>query len=613
MSDVIDDEKSNRNNSNNNGLVQISIGKLVVSMLPLAILAGVCWWMGLFYISTSLLIGCGRTLLQLSLLGILLKPIFLWGDTKWWLVVGYVMFMILLAAYEASSRTKYIFQGQFLCILASLLVNISWVSLFAFGVILRPQPTLWNPRYVIPVVGMLLGNSITAVALSMDAITKSMVEQKQEIELLLSFGATKWEAISRLLGEAIAVGSTPILNTMRVIGIISIPGMMTGQILGGSTAITAARYQMLIIYLIAMSTMSVTLMNSFMAVEAGFDLRHHMLRTDRFVKSNRMRLAGILVWLLTSSLPGSYTYLVNPRMEPVSIHFNTPTINASNSASDSLTIHLMKEACSSNEALEEHRLEVLGLSRSFELPESANRGEPSAKPNRRVLFENVTLAVGPGDLILVKGPSGVGKSSLMRMMAGLDPLQEDNSNSIGPSKRNRTSWMEFDGKSWHEHYTGAASSAAWRKKVRYVTQSKVSIPGTPQDLVNRIASFASWRHDNNNGLSAMEFAGDAKEYMHQWGLGSDAFDKEWSVLSGGEAQRIIVALALASRPSILLFDECTSALDAQSKIAVENSVKDYVNVHRGGACWISHDMQQAERMASFETGGTCPGGIGYQV
>jgi ABC-type dipeptide/oligopeptide/nickel transport system ATPase subunit len=135
----------------------------------------------------------------------------------------------------------------------------------------------------------------------------------------------------------------------------------------------------------------------------------------------------------------------------------------------------------------------------------------------------------------------------------------------------------------------------------YIIQSKVSIPGTPIDMMNRVASFHSWQQD---GLSINEWVQDTRDYLIQWGLGGDALTKEWSALSGGEAQRVVVELALASRPKILLFDASTSALDRSTKIAVENSVKKFIHEHKGGAsCWISHDMEQAECMTSFESEG----------
>ena len=81
------------------------------------------------------------------------------------------------------------------------------------------------------------------------------------------------------------------------------------------------------------------------------------------------------------------------------------------------------------------------------------------------------------------------------------------------------------------------------------------------------------------------------------GLGYLTLGQPATTLSGGEAQRILIAITLASQPKYVLFDESTSALDKASKMAVEDSVKAFVQQGRGGVLWISHDEEQAERMA----------------
>ena len=91
-----------------------------------------------------------------------------------------------------------------------------------------------------------------------------------------------------------------------------------------------------------------------------------------------------------------------------------------------------------------------------------------------------------------------------------------------------------------------------------------------------------------------------QKYLHKWGIESNCLDKEWSMLSGGESQRVITAMAMASNPSILLLDEVSSGLDLPTKIVVEESVKEFVLSQSCGVIWVSHDSQQAERMSHFD-------------
>ena len=155
------------------------------------------------------------------------------------MVVGYVALMILLAAHESVTRSKYYFPRMYVRVLGLIASNMLVVSVFAFVVVLQPTPA-WNPHYVIPIVSMLLGNSINAVSLLLSLMTTSLVENPAKIKLYLCFGATRVKSTSRLLNNAVQIGATPQLNSMAIIGLISIPRMMTGKILGSTLATQAS-------------------------------------------------------------------------------------------------------------------------------------------------------------------------------------------------------------------------------------------------------------------------------------------------------------------------------------------------------------------------------------
>ena len=123
----------------------------------------------------------------------------------------------------------------------------------------------WDPQYVIPVTGMLLGDCINSIYLCLDLALSALAEgggggggksgggvgSRGEADMVLEVGAKAREVASRLRRGAVRTALTPVLNQMAIIGKVSIPGMMTGQILGGSPVMEAARYQMLVMYLIA--------------------------------------------------------------------------------------------------------------------------------------------------------------------------------------------------------------------------------------------------------------------------------------------------------------------------------------------------------------------------
>jgi hypothetical protein len=124
----------------NNEIIELSNARLAIVLLPLTCLAGCFWWLDLITVSTSILSGSFRTFFQLSFLGAFLAPVFKLGVDRPSVVLIYSLSMVALAANEATSRTKYTYDGQLFHILASLLFNVAWVAIFAFAFVLKPKP-----------------------------------------------------------------------------------------------------------------------------------------------------------------------------------------------------------------------------------------------------------------------------------------------------------------------------------------------------------------------------------------------------------------------------------------------------------------------------------------
>jgi len=127
------------------------------------------------------------------------------------------------------------------------------VTVFALVVILGDSPW-YTPQYAIPLLGMLLGNTMNGISISMDRLTHAAWEQRSVIEARLMLGERWDEAISEIRRQAIRSGMIPIINAMAAAGIISLPGMMTGQILAGAAPVDAVKYQILIMFLITAGT-----------------------------------------------------------------------------------------------------------------------------------------------------------------------------------------------------------------------------------------------------------------------------------------------------------------------------------------------------------------------
>lgn len=197
---------------------------------------------------------------------------------------------------------------------------------------------------------------------------------------------------------------------------------------------------------------------------------------------------------------------------------------------------------------------------------------PTLTAADRTLARALELCVGAGDRLFVRGPSGSGKTRLLRALAGLDPV--DGVLTLDERSPTELGWP------------------TWRARVALVPQRVPALPGTPRDL-----------HVRANALrTSPPHPDDPARHLPAWGLDPALLDQRWASLSGGEAQRLLLAVILARRPDVLLLDEPTSALDPAAALAVEATLADHP------AVWVTHDADQAERLATATLHLTAPEG-----
>ncbi len=263
------------------GLISLSPLDLMLASTLVLLLALISWRMR-FGIERRLLISALRTTVQLSLIGFVLKTLFENATFVW---VGMLaLLMLLVAGREVMARQERRFAGWWGYGVGTLSMFISAfsVTVLALNVLIQPAPW-YLPQYAIPLLGMLLGNTMNGIALGLDRLTSMAWQQRQVIEARLMLGQTASTAISDIRRESIRVGLVPIVNAMAAAGVISLPGMMTGQILAGSPPLEAVKYQILIMFLIASGTGFGTLAAVWLGSRRLFDKRER-LRLDRLDK-----------------------------------------------------------------------------------------------------------------------------------------------------------------------------------------------------------------------------------------------------------------------------------------------------------------------------------------
>jgi putative ABC transport system permease protein len=192
-----------------------------------------------------------RTVLQLAFIGLVLEWVF--ALDRWYWVVPVLLVMLTVAARAAVNRSARQFDGAYLASFATLVLATGTVTFAATEIVIGVE-SWYQPRYVIPLLGMLLGNGLNGISLSMDRLLSDLVERRAAVEARLALGASLWTAVRPWVADAVRVGMTPIINSMMVVGIVSLPGMMTGQILAGADPVDAVSYQILIMFMIAGAT-----------------------------------------------------------------------------------------------------------------------------------------------------------------------------------------------------------------------------------------------------------------------------------------------------------------------------------------------------------------------
>lgn len=226
----------------------------------------------------TLAIASLRMIVQLALVALVLKFIFAQTSPLW--TVLFAAVMALAAVAEIIMRQEHRFAGWRAMLLSSSPAFVAGLmTTFVALAVIQPDPW-YAPRILLPLLGMLVGNALSGVALVLDSMTAAAIRERPAIEARIALGATRFVAFEDILRRSLRTGLMPILNAMAAAGVVSLPGMMTGQILAGIDPVEAAKYQVLIMFLIAGSTAIAVLAGGLASVWLLTDERHR-LRLDR--------------------------------------------------------------------------------------------------------------------------------------------------------------------------------------------------------------------------------------------------------------------------------------------------------------------------------------------
>ncbi len=215
----------------------------------------------------NLTISLLRLTIQLLLVGLYLQ--FLFKLNAWWLTVLWFIFMIFAADVSLLSASKLSLRRFLFPIFLSLLAGTLVPLIYMLGIIIK-LPNLLEAQYFIPLAGMIIGNSLRADIIGLSRFYDLIRTDEKCYLLSLAQGATLHESVKPYLQRAFSASLAPSLASMATIGIVSLPGMMTGIILGGTNPFVAIKYQIAIMIAIFTGTTMTVILGIILTAKKSF-------------------------------------------------------------------------------------------------------------------------------------------------------------------------------------------------------------------------------------------------------------------------------------------------------------------------------------------------------
>jgi putative ABC transport system permease protein len=233
----------------------------------------------------QLAIATVRLVIQLVLVGFILRAVFALASPL--VTLGVVLTMIAIAGREVASRPEQRLGrlGNYAVGASAVFIATALTAILALTTAIRPHPW-YDPHYAIPLAGIILGNVLNGASLALDSMLGGVVRERSAIEAQLCLGFTFRLAIRGLVRESVRRALLPIINQMSAAGIITLPGIMTGQILAGMDPFEAAQYQIVLMFLLSGGSGLAAVAVVYLAAARLTDERQR-LRLDRLTAKDK--------------------------------------------------------------------------------------------------------------------------------------------------------------------------------------------------------------------------------------------------------------------------------------------------------------------------------------
>ncbi|KIL43596.1 membrane protein [Jeotgalibacillus alimentarius] len=215
-----------------------------------------------------------RAIIQLLAVGYIIQFVF---DAENFFYIFLMVVLIIGAAVQNARKKGVSIQG----ITWKLIVTFVFIEVLTQGILLGLNITPATAQYIIPISGMVIGNSMVLSILFLNRFTSEIESREAETELILSLGGTPKQAIHRPLISSIQASTIPTIESQKTIGLVQLPGMMSGQIIAGADPLQAVMFQLLIIFLLLTTAVVTSAMLGFLSYPTLFNERMQLLKPEK--------------------------------------------------------------------------------------------------------------------------------------------------------------------------------------------------------------------------------------------------------------------------------------------------------------------------------------------
>ncbi|KAE8692466.1 Protein ALUMINUM SENSITIVE 3 [Hibiscus syriacus] len=245
-----------------------------VAALAVVLIAVILSFMQTLGLEKEMVYSIFRAFVQLSIIGFVLQFIFNQANSGW-IILAY-LFMVSVAGYTAGQRAKHVPRGKYVAGV-SILAGTA-LTMFVL-VALNVFP--FTPRYIIPIAGMMVGNAMTVTGVTMKRLRDDIKIQMNLVETALALGATPRQATLEQVKRALVIALSPVLDNAKTVGLISLPGAMTGLIMGGASPLEAIQLQIVVMNMMIGACTVSSIMSTYLCWPAFFT-KAYQLETKVF-------------------------------------------------------------------------------------------------------------------------------------------------------------------------------------------------------------------------------------------------------------------------------------------------------------------------------------------